>query len=240
MLSQHTPSPRSFCSRKFSRIEVAIDCSYRRLSVIPSFSFVFPDFEHKIHAMISPNILLGAYSMGYFPMADDQAHISWYSPDPRAVIPLDGYNVPRSTKRLIARHIFRIEIDMNFDAVIRGCANRSETWINEEIIESYAELHRLGFAHSVESVDQDGLAGGLYGVALGTAFFGESMFSLRSGASKVALAFLMKHLSDNGFTLLDTQYITPHLKTFGATEIPKKKYIQVLHEAMTKKSMFVT
>ncbi len=121
--------------------------------------------------MIAPNILLGAYSMGYFPMADDNNTISWYSPDPRAIIPLDNYNIPRSTKHLIDKSIFEIEIDNNFETVIRGCADRKETWISEEIIESYIELHRLGYGHSVESIDQDGLAGGLYGVSLGTAFF---------------------------------------------------------------------
>ncbi|MFZ1083293.1 MAG: leucyl/phenylalanyl-tRNA--protein transferase [Candidatus Kryptoniota bacterium] len=184
-------------------------------------------------------MLLGAYSMGYFPMADDDKAISWYSPDPRTIIPLDNYNIPRSTKQLIKKEVFKIETDAHFEEVIRGCANRTETWISEEIIESYMELHRIGYAHSVESFDLNGFAGGLYGVALGTAFFGESMFSLKSGASKIALAFLVKHLSENGFTLLDTQYMTPHLQKFGAIEIPKKKYIQLLSEAMTKRASFV-
>ena len=172
-------------------------------------------------------------------MADKNKNISWYSPDPRTVIPLDNYNIPRSTKQLIKKQIFKIGIDTNFEMVIRSCADREETWISEEIIESYLELHRLGFGHSVESVDGDGIAGGLYGVALGSAFFGESMFSFKNGASKVALAFLIKYLSENGFTLLDTQYTTPHLLTFGAVEIPKKKYIQILHQAMTKKVRFI-
>lgn len=200
---------------------------------------LFAPFEYKIQEMIAPNILLGAYSMGFFPMADDDKSISWYSPDPRAIIPLDKYNIPRSTKQLIKKQIFKIETNINFEAVIRGCANRKETWISEEIIESYMELHRLGFAHSVESTDHDGIEGGLYGVAIGSAFFGESMFSLKSGASKAALAFLIKHLSENGFTFLDTQYMTPHLQRFGAIEIPKKKYIRMLHEAVVKKARFV-
>ena len=188
--------------------------------------------------MIPPNILLGAYSMGYFPMADKYANISWYSPDPRAIIPLESYNIPRSTKQLLKKHLFRIEINTDFETVIGNCACRKETWISKEIIESYMELHRLGYAHSVETMDSDGIAGGLYGVALGSAFFGESMFSMKSGASKVALVFLIRHLSENGFTLLDTQYMNPHLQTFGAIEIPKKKYIQLLHEAMTKRVKF--
>ena len=192
-----------------------------------------------MNSMISPNILLGAYSMGYFPMSDEGNNISWFSPDPRTIIPLDNFNIPRSTRQLIKREAFRVAIDGNFESIIKGCANRIETWISQEILESYLELFRLGFAHSVESFDSEGLAGGLYGVALGSAFFGESMFSLRSGASKVALAFLIKHLSENGFTLLDTQYMTPHLQTFGAVEVPKKKYMKILHEAMTKKVKFV-
>lgn len=128
--------------------------------------------------MIPPNILLGAYSIGYFPMADADNIISWFSPDPRTIIPLDEINIPRSTKQLISKGIFSVKTDTSFESVIRGCAAREETWINDEIIESYVELHRLGYAHSVESYDSDGLAGGLYGVALGSAFFGESMFSL--------------------------------------------------------------
>ncbi len=188
--------------------------------------------------MISPNILLGAYSIGYFPMADEDNTISWFSPDPRTILPLDRFNVPRSTKQLIKKGTFRIEIDARFEDVMRGCAARKETWINQEIIESYLELYRLGYAHSVESFDSEGLAGGLYGVALGSAFFGESMFSLRSGASKVALAHLIEHLNSKEFTLLDTQYITPHLQMFGAVEIPRKEYLELLRNATGKKARF--
>ncbi len=189
--------------------------------------------------MISPNILLGAYSIGYFPMADGDSNISWYSPDPRTIIPLDSYNIPRSTKQLIRKRSFRIELDTTYEEVMRGCASREETWINEEIIASYVELHRLGYAHSVEAYDAEGLAGGLYGVAIGAAFFGESMFSFRSGASKVALAFLLEHLSSHGFRLLDTQYMTPHLKMFGATEIPRNTYIEMLRAALDSPPRFV-
>lgn len=189
--------------------------------------------------MIPPNILLGAYTIGYFPMADADNIISWYSPDPRTIIPLDRRNIPRSTRQLIRKDVFRVEIDTSFENVMRGCAGREETWINEEIIESYLELHRLGYAHSVESFDSEGLAGGLYGVALGSAFFGESMFSVRTGASKVALAFLIEHLKAKEFTLLDTQYITPHLQMFGAAEIPRKKYMELLRNAIDTAAKFI-
>jgi leucyl/phenylalanyl-tRNA---protein transferase len=189
--------------------------------------------------MIPPNILLAAYMTGYFPMADADNIISWYSPDPRAIIPLDRSIIPRSTRQLSRKNIFRIETDTCFEEVIRGCGGRNETWINQEIIESYLELHRLGYAHSIESFDSEGLAGGLYGVALGSAFFGESMFSLRTGASKVALAFLIEHLARREFTLLDTQYVTPHLKMFGAVEIPRKKYLVHLRNAMDTAAQFL-
>lgn len=171
-------------------------------------------------------------------MAGSDNSISWYSPDPRTIIPLDGYNIPRSTRQLIKQRTFRIEIDKCFEMVIRGCADREETWINTDIIESYVELHRQGNAHSIESYDSDGLAGGLYGVALGGAFFGESMFSLRSGASKAALAFLLDFLVERGFTLLDTQYITPHLQMFGALEIPRSEYIRLLRKSIQLPAKF--
>lgn len=190
-------------------------------------------------SFIPPNVLLGAYSIGYFPMAESDGEISWYSPDPRAIIPLSAPHIPRSTQQMIRKSVFRIDIDQRFEAVLDGCADREETWINREIKYSYLKLHELGYAHSVESVDKDGLAGGLYGVALGSAFFGESMFSYKSGASKVALAFLISHLNEKGFTLLDTQFITPHLQMFGATEIQRKNYLELLRSAMEKKLDFV-
>ncbi|MCL5267183.1 MAG: leucyl/phenylalanyl-tRNA--protein transferase [Bacteroidetes bacterium] len=188
--------------------------------------------------MIPPNILLGAYSIGYFPMADSDGMISWHSPDPRAIIPLNSTRIPRSTQQLIRKRLFKVKIDTRFEGVLEGCADRDETWINEEIKDSYLKLHELGYAHSIESFDSDGLAGGLYGVAMGSAFFGESMFSRRSGASKVALAFLINHLSERNFTLLDTQYITPHLQMFGAAEIPRKKYLGLLRTALETNQQF--
>ncbi len=188
--------------------------------------------------MIPVNVLLGAYSIGYFPMADSDGRISWYSPDPRTIIPFEEAVVPRSTRQLVRKKIFTVRMNTCFEDVIGGCANRDETWINGEIVESYTELHRLGYAHSVESYDSEGLEGGLYGVALGSAFFGESMFSLKSGASKVALAFLIEHLKKQGFTLLDTQYITPHLRMFGAKEIARAGYIKLLRQAIRTEAQF--
>jgi len=189
--------------------------------------------------MIDPEVLLAGYATGIFPMADKDGSISWYSPDPRAIIPLDRYNIPRSTRQLQKSGRFRIQIDTCYTSVMRGCASRDETWISGGIIESYVNLFRLGYAHSVESFDEEGLAGGLYGVALGSAFFGESMFSFRSGASKVALAFLLEHMRQKGFTLLDVQYMTPHLSMFGAVEIPRDEYIAQLNEATRKITSFV-
>lgn len=190
-------------------------------------------------SFIPPNVLLGAYSIGYFPMAETDGKISWYSPDPRAIIPVSPPRIPRSTLQLIRKKLFKIEIDRRFEAVLNGCAKREETWISQEIKDSYLKLHELGYAHSVESVDEDGLAGGLYGVAFGSAFFGESMFSYKSGASKVALAFLINRLNERGFKLLDTQFITPHLQMFGAKEIPRRKYLELLRSAMENNVDFV-
>ncbi len=189
--------------------------------------------------MIPSSVLIKAYSTGYFPMGEEGNVISWHSPDPRTIIPLDKYNIPRSTKQIIRTNQFEIRIDSAFETVIRSCARRSETWITDEIIESYLELRRLGLAHSVESVDSSGVVGGLYGVALGSAFFGESMFSLKTGGSKVALAFLIKHLVERGFTLLNVQYTTPHLRTFGSVEIPRKEYLGLLSSAMRHVAKFV-
>ncbi len=214
--------------------------AHKILHVAGDSSFMTQTYQQSEKpAFIPPSVLLGAYSIGYFPMAESDGKISWYSPDPRAIIPISSPHIPRSTRQLIRKRLFKIEIDRRFEAVLDGCAKREETWINQEIKESYLKLHGLGYAHSIESVDEDGLAGGLYGVALGSAFFGESMFSHRSGASKVALGFLINHLNERGFTLLDTQFITPHLQMFGATEIPRKKYKELLRSALEKKAEFV-
>lgn len=190
------------------------------------------------HALDS-ELLLRAYRAGFFPMADARdGEISWYSPDPRAIIPLDRFIVPRSLRRLIHKRLFDIRIDTAFVDVIAACAEREETWISAEILQAYTDLHRRGFAHSMEAWKEGRLTGGLYGVAVGGAFFGESMFSRESGASKVALVALVDRLRLQGFLLLDTQFVTPHLLQFGAAEIPREEYLRRLEEALAVPARF--
>lgn len=190
-------------------------------------------------SIIPPDLLLAAYTHGYFPMADpDDQKIYWYSPDPRAIIPLNEFKISRSLKQVIKKRIFEIRINVEFENVIEACADRKETWISQEIIKSYVNLHKLGYAHSVETWYKDKLVGGLYGVALGSAFFGESMFSRMKNASKVALVALVDILRKNNFILLDTQYITPHLKRFGAIEIDREEYLKILNDAIKKQNKF--
>jgi len=182
--------------------------------------------------MISPALLIEGYLHGVFPMGMEDGEIGWFSPDPRGIIPLDeGFHVPHGLKRALARGTFEVRVDEAFEEVMRACAGRDETWITEEIIESYCELHRRGYAHSVEAWREGRLAGGLYGVALGGAFFGESMFHRETDASKVALHGLVERLRAGGFMLLDTQWITPHLRQFGAVEISRRQYLKRLGEA---------
>jgi leucyl/phenylalanyl-tRNA---protein transferase len=194
--------------------------------------------------MIPPQLLISAYSSGWFPMAVDSGDIRWYSPDPRGVIPLDRFHVPSRLARVIRGGAFHVDVDRGFDAVIRACAESDRhdddpgTWIDREIVESYNELHRLGFAHSVETWRQGRLVGGLYGVALGGAFFGESMFHRSTNASKVALAALVERLRTQGFRLLDIQWVTPHLEQFGAVEIPRAAYLEQLEEALAVDAKF--
>lgn len=189
--------------------------------------------------MIDSEVLLQGYRLGVFPMAMDDGTIEWFSPDPRAILPIDRFHVPHALKRIARKGAFEIRIDKSFTEVIRDCAKRSETWINDEIIESYEELHQLGHAHSVEAWQNGKLAGGLYGVAIGGAFFGESMFHHVRDASKVALLALVEHLRDRRFTLLDTQWVTPHLEQFGAIEIPRTKYLDLLNSAVNLRRRFV-
>lgn len=189
--------------------------------------------------IIDPQFLLTAYCNGYFPMADPKTgEVGWYSPDPRAIFELEDFKIPHSLKLTIKKGVFEIRVDGRFEDTMRGCAHRDETWISEEIIRSYVRLHELGHAHSVEAWSQGKLAGGLYGVAIGGAFFGESMFSVKRDGSKVALTFLVHHLIERGFQLLDTQYITPHLARFGAKEIPRDEYLKRLESAIAKTCIF--
>ena len=189
--------------------------------------------------MIDPDLLLQAYRLGVFPMAMEDGEIRWFSPDPRSILPLEKFHVPHGLKRERRSRQFEIRIDTRFGEVMRGCAARDDTWINEEIIESYVRLHEVGYAHSVEVWSANELAGGLYGVAIGGAFFGESMFHRITGASKVALWALVDRLRERRFSLLDTQWLTPHLAQFGATEIPRQLYLHLLNAALESPRTFV-
>ena len=165
-------------------------------------------------------------------MAMEDDSIGWFSPDPRAIIPFENFHVPHALQRVARKKIFEIKIDNRFGEVIRACAKREDTWINSEIIESYEHLHELGHAHSVEAWSKNKLAGGLYGVAVGGAFFGESMFHRVTDASKIALVALVEHLRVKKFVLLDTQWTTPHLQQFGTIEIPRERYLKMLRRAI--------
>jgi len=165
-------------------------------------------------------------------MADEDGGIRWYSPDPRTIIDLDRFHISRRLGRTIRSKKFEIAMDRDFDGVVRGCADREETWINEEIVAAYSALHRLGKAHSVEAYYEETLAGGIYGVSLGGAFMGESMFTIVRDASKVCLAFLVGRLKERGYLLFDVQFTTPHLKRFGAVEISRREYLRRLDKAL--------
>jgi len=157
--------------------------------------------------MIEPDLLLQGYRLGVFPMAMENDSIGWFSPDPRAIIPLEHFHVPHALGRVLRKQLFEIKIDTRFSEVIEACANREDTWINPEIMESYTQLHQLGYAHSVEAWGEGKLAGGLYGIAVGGAFFGESMFHRVTDASKIALVALVQRLRSRRFALLDTQWL---------------------------------
>jgi leucyl/phenylalanyl-tRNA---protein transferase len=188
--------------------------------------------------VIPTELLLAAYASGWFPMADEEGVISWYSPDPRGVMPIDTFHVPSRLQRVVRKGGVQVEIDTAFEEVMRACAEAERepedtgTWISEEIIESYCALHAQGFAHSVEVRQNGALVGGLYGVALGGAFFGESMFHRVTDASKVALVALVERLQSHGFILLDTQWVTAHLQQFGAIEIPRPEYLRLLEDSL--------
>jgi len=187
-----------------------------------------------VQQRLTPELLLTAYASGVFPMAKDRddPEVFWIDPRQRGIIPLDGFHLSRSLKRTILRAPFELTLDLAFEEVVRGCADRDETWINDEIFRAYFALHRQGHAHSIEAWSGDELVGGVYGVALGRAFFGESMFSRMTDASKVPLATLVAHLGMVGFTLFDTQFLTEHLASLGAIEIPRAEYRRRLSEAL--------
>lgn len=198
-------------------------------------------------AVPTPDMLLSAYAQGVFPMADsDTGIISWYSADPRGIIPLEpgAFHVPRrlakTLRRPVSRGGFDVVIDGDFAATMRACAaaRAGHTWISEPLVEAYAALHRLGYAHSVETRLEGRLVGGLYGVALGAAFFGESMFHEVTDASKAALAALVARLRERGFELLDAQALTPHLAQFGCVEIPRREYLSRLARALKRDCRF--
>lgn len=185
---------------------------------------------------LTPEILLKAYMTGYFPMAESAVgSIEWFSPDPRAIIPLDGVKISKSLRKAVEKEIFEIKIDTSFETVMKMCANRNgeETWISEEIVEAFTALHHMGYAHCVESWFEGELVGGLYGVCINGAYFGESMFSRKTDASKVAFVHLTNRLRERGFLLLDSQFINPHSESLGAIEIPRVQYLEQLLTAIS-------
>ena len=189
---------------------------------------------------LTPDILLRAYAAGIFPMAEsrDDPQIHWVDPRRRGILPLDGFHISRSLRRRLLRSDWRIAADTAFAETVKACAARDETWINAPIFDTYLALHRMGFSHSIEVWEGDSLIGGVYGVALGGAFFGESMFSRRTDASKVALAHAVHRLRAGGFTLFDTQFLTPHLASLGGKEITRGEYHRRLALALESEARF--
>ena len=184
--------------------------------------------------MLEPTELLYAYAQGYFPMAipEENDEIFWFKPDMRGIIPLEKFHVSKNLRRLFNKHHFDLKINGDFEGTVRSCANREDTWISEDIIKSYCKLNELGYGYSFETWRNGKLVGGLYGVAIGKVFFGESMFHTETDASKIALIFLVEFMKENQFKLLDTQYINDHLKQFGAIEIPNEEYELLLEDAL--------
>lgn len=182
--------------------------------------------------MIAPEVLLQGYRLGVFPMGMEDGTIEWFSPERRGVLSLENFHVPHALRRVLRKGVFEVRINTAFAHVMQRCAERPETWINAEIIKSYTRLHDLGHAHSVETWVDGKLAGGLYGVSIGGAFFGESMFHDVTDASKVALCGLVERLREKRFTLLDTQWLTAHLKRFGGTETSRRQYMHLLARAV--------
>ena len=189
---------------------------------------------------LTPGVLIRAYAAGVFPMAEsaEADEILWIDPELRGIIPLDRFHVPRSLAKRIRQGGYRIDIDLDFEGVINGCAGRETTWINDDIRRLYIALFRMGYAHSVEMRVDDKLVGGLYGVKLGGAFFGESMFSDVQDASKIALVYLVARLKAGGFRLLDTQFVTDHLARFGARAVLRERYQNMLEQAISSPADF--
>ncbi len=193
---------------------------------------------------LTPELLLRAYAAGIFPMAESRHAdaVFWVDPEIRGILPLDTFHVPRSLRKTVCRNVFDVRCDTACGRIIRSCSARArgrrETWINDEIIEAYTELHHRGFVHSVETWQDGRLVGGLYGVTLGGAFFGESMFSAVTDASKVALVHLVARLKRGRFVLLDSQFVTDHLRQFGVVEIPAREYLVRLEEALKIRAVF--
>ncbi|MGZ3618248.1 MAG: leucyl/phenylalanyl-tRNA--protein transferase [Ktedonobacteraceae bacterium] len=181
---------------------------------------------------LDPLLVINAYAQGIFPMADHDGKIRWYAPDPRAILEHENLYVSRSLRAILRKRIYTVSIDTHFAAVMRYCADREETWINESFITTYTQLHHAGLAHSVEAWKDGQLVGGLYGVSLRGAFMGESMFSHATDASKVCLVALVEHLKARGYVLHDVQFWTPHLASLGVTEIPRKHYERRLRAAL--------
>lgn len=189
---------------------------------------------------LAPAALLYGYANGVFPMAESKndANVFWVKPKMRGILPLESLHVSHSMRRFLKKNPFEIRFDSDFEATVRACADREETWINKTIFDAYVTLFQNGCAHSVECYENGELAGGLYGVSLKSAFFGESMFSRRTNASKTALFHLVEHLKNGGFTLLDTQFLTPHLASMGGVEIPQEDYLILLRAALRKDASF--
>lgn len=190
--------------------------------------------------VLTPSLLLSAYASGIFPMAEsrDDPDVFWVAPDMRGIFPVGGIHISRSLRRRILKGDLTVRINTCFTQVVQACAARKETWINDTIFDLYDQLHGMGFAHSLEVFRGTRLVGGVYGVALGGAFFGESMFSRETDMSKVALAYLDDRLIQAGFTLFDTQFLTPHLASLGAVEVPKDDYMAILERALTIEADF--
>jgi leucyl/phenylalanyl-tRNA--protein transferase len=189
---------------------------------------------------LDPDTLLDAYAQGAFPMAEEDGRIQWFTANPRGVLPLDAFHVPHTLAQIVRQGRFEIRVNYDFEAAMRACmeARPGRTWISDELIAAYLRLHKMGFAHSVEAWQGGELVGGLYGVSLGAAFFGESMFHRRTDASKVALVHLVNRLRERKFELLDSQATTPHLRKFGAIDIPAGKYLDLLEKALNRQCDF--